>query len=175
MSETVWEERLLIRGYIRVNNYPLWWDTTITIYNKYIDPQTQLTRWYRTVIKNCFYKATGSSVVINQYKLDTGAIECRIPKQDNFKPRAEWLALPNDVRGNYFTVWAGDLIVPAEIEDEIDDYTDGKRATDFMVKMRNSYGCLPVDRASINQGRGRGQEHYYAQALNYRTENSYGT
>lgn len=37
-----------------MNSYPIWWDTDLTIYNKFTDPQTQLIKWYRTVLTNCF-------------------------------------------------------------------------------------------------------------------------
>ena len=34
--------------------YPVWWETTITVYNKFIDEQTQLVHWYRNVVTDCF-------------------------------------------------------------------------------------------------------------------------
>ena len=34
-----------------MNNYPSWWDTTVTIYNRYEDPQTNLVSWHRHVVE----------------------------------------------------------------------------------------------------------------------------
>ena len=39
-----------------MNVYPIWWDTTVTIYNKIQDPQTRVVSWQRTVIPNGFWK-----------------------------------------------------------------------------------------------------------------------
>ena len=47
-----------------MNRYPVWWDTTITIYNQYTDPLTQIVTWNRTVIDNCFWKNNTSRVVV---------------------------------------------------------------------------------------------------------------
>ena len=48
-----------------MNNYPSWWDTTITIYNKYENTQTQLVVWHKHVLHNCFWKYTGEKVQKN--------------------------------------------------------------------------------------------------------------
>ena len=47
-----------------MNSFGPWWDTTITIFNRFEDPQTQVVTWYRTVLYNNFWQATGNKVVI---------------------------------------------------------------------------------------------------------------
>ena len=38
-----------------MNDYPIWWNTTITIYNKYEDPQTHVITWFRKVVNGAFF------------------------------------------------------------------------------------------------------------------------
>ena len=67
-----------------MSDYPIWWDTTLTVYNKFEDPQTQVISWYRTVIDNCFWKYTGDKINIGETVLETNNIICRIPENDLF-------------------------------------------------------------------------------------------
>lgn len=145
--------------------YPLWWDTTVTIYNKAEDPQTNIVTWYRTVLPDCFWKYAGNQVTIGEVVLDTKSILCRIPKDSRFLERHEWLSLPNDQKGNFFTVGQGDIIVKGEVTEEINEYESGHRSTDFLAKYRMLQGCMEVREFAINAGAGRNNEHYFVRGL----------
>ena len=141
--------------------YPLWWETTLTIYNKYEDPQTDVITWYRTVLTDCFWKASGDKVSIGQVILDSKSVVCRIPKDARFLERYEWVKLPNDQMANYFTLGIGDIIVKGECPDTINEYVSGQHATDLLDKYRPYQMCVEVDEFAINVGLGRNNEHYY--------------
>ena len=140
--------------------YPIWWDTTITIYNKFEDPQTHIVTWFRKVLSDCFWKASGDTVMIGQISVDTKAILCRIPKDSSFMERFEWEHLPNDQMGDYVTLGLGDILVKGEVLDEIDEYTAGQRSTDLLSKYRTSQRCMEVEEFAVNTGLGRNNEHY---------------
>lgn len=76
-----------------MNSYPIWWDTDLTIYNKFTDPQTHLIKWYRTVLTNCFWKYVGDKVSVGNTVLETNDIICRIPQNDKFKENTNGLIL----------------------------------------------------------------------------------
>lgn len=143
------------------NIYPVWWDTQLTIYNKFEDPQTRLVTWYRHTVSNCFWKYVGNKIVVADVTMQTNNITCRIPKNPAFLEKYEWVQLANDEKANYFTISGGDIIVKGEVDDVIDEYTSGKRSTDFMKKYKELQGCMEVERVAIDTGVGRCSEHYY--------------
>lgn len=144
--------------------YPVWWDKTLTVYNKYTNPLTQVITWYRTVITNCFWKNTSDKVLVGTVTLETNNIIARLPIQNNFKPRFEWEKIPNDKMSDYFTLSSGDIIVLGEIDDEIDEYTQGKRLNDFLNKYKK-LGVMTVQEFADNTGVGRNNEHYYVKGV----------
>lgn len=148
-----------------MNNYPSWWDTTITIYNRYEDKQTNLVTWFRHKVDGAFWKYTGDKVVINNTVLETKNIICRIRKDDAFLEKHEWIAIPNDQMSNYFTLSQGDIIVKGEVNDEINEYVSGKRSTDLKKKYKDLQGCLEIQEWSNNTGGGRGNEHYFVKGI----------
>lgn len=158
-------ENCYIGGYILVNNYPVWWDKTLTIYNKFTDPQTRVIKWYRTVIPNCFWKYTGNKITVGATVLETNDTICRIPKNDNFLERYKWANLSNDEMPKFFTLGSGDIIACGEIEDEINEYAQGMRSSDFVTKHKQLQGCMVVNKVAINIGKGLGTEHYYARGV----------
>jgi hypothetical protein len=147
------------------NVYPPWWETTLTVYNKFEDTQTQVVKWYRTVIDNCFWKYTGNKVNVGNIVLETNDIICRIPKKDNFLPKHKWIKVPNDEMYNYFTLGQGDIIVCGEVDDEINEYKSGTRSTDLVQKYKALQGCMTVKETLINIGSGRCDEHYYVKGV----------
>lgn len=147
------------------NNYPSWWDTTITIYNKYEDPLTDLITWHSHTIEGAFWKYTGNKVVIDKTVLETKDIICRIRKDDRFLERHIWIAKPNDEMSEYFTLGVGDIIVKGEVDDVIDEYTSGKRSSDLVKKYKALQGCLEIQEWANNTGGGRGQEHYFVKGI----------
>ena len=142
-----------------------WWDKTLTIYNKYVDPSTQRVTWYRTVVNNCFWKYYNTTYYVGKYSvkvsgiaLETKHVTCRIPKSDNFRYQREWRNLSD--KSNYFTLATGDIIVLGEVDDVIDDYTEGQRSTDLVSKYKDQLECVEIDSFVINVGTGMGFEHY---------------
>ena len=145
---------------MQMNNYPIWWDTTVTVYNRYEDSQTHLIRWYRTVIENCFYKDVGNTININNIEVNTNNIVCRIRKDSRYRKPSQWVQIPNDQKENYFTLKPEDIIVVGEITEEIDESVDGHRSTDFIKKYKAFGECLTIQEAGDNTGTGRSPEHY---------------
>lgn len=147
------------------NFYPIWWDTTLTIYNRQEDPQTQLISWYRHTVSNCFWKYVGDKVRVGETVLETNSIICRIPKSDTFVEKYEWVNIPNDKKQNYFTLSPRDIIVRGEVLDEIDEYASNQRSSDLIEKYKALQGAMEIETVSINTGIGRGSEHYLVRGI----------
>ena len=145
--------------------YPIWWDTTVTIYNKSVDKQTQVVMWYKSTVTDCFWQLRGSEVLIGEVSLDSKALICRIPKDARFKEKYEWLNMPNDQKQNYFTLGLDDIIVKGNVDDVIDEYTAGSRSSDLLKKYAGLQGCFKVQKFTNNTGIGRNNEHYLAQGI----------
>lgn len=141
--------------------FPVWWDTTVTIYNKFVDPQTQVITWFRHVVSDCFWRLEGSTVRVGDVTLDSKAVICRIPKDDAFLEKQEWLKLPNDEMDDYFTLGQGDIIVKGECEEEIDENTKGYRSNDLLSKYREYQAVLEITDFVNDTGIGRNNEHYF--------------
>ena len=141
--------------------YPIRWDTTITIYNKFQDPQTQLIRWYRTVVHNVFWKYVGDKVTVGKVSLETDNSICRIREDTRFLPKFQWIQVPNDKMHDFFTIGKGDIIIKGEVSDEINEYESGHRANDIVSKYKELQGCIIVEELAINVGAGRCNPHYY--------------
>ncbi len=147
------------------NIYPPWWETTITLYNRYDDPQTHVVKWFRHVIEGTFWKYTGNKVTINKVTLETDDTICRIRKDDKFLERHVWINKPNDEMGNYFTLGVGDIIIKGEVEDIIDEYTSGIRSNDIEKKYKNLQGCIRIKEVAINIGSSKCSEHYFVKGV----------
>lgn len=148
-----------------MNNYPKWWDRTVTIYNKYVNPETQQVRWYRTVVEGCFWKYENNRYRIGSSYNSTVILEskdiiCRIPKNDLFVDKREWREMSDEQRNNYFTLGTNDIIVLGEVDDVIDEYTSGSRSNDVLTKYKELQGCLQIETYIVNTGTGVGIEHY---------------
>lgn len=142
--------------------YPIWWEDTITIYNKYEDVQTNVVTWFKTVITDCFWQLVGTEVTVGETALDSKSIVCRIPKDSRYLDKAEWLKIPNDQMANYFTIGQGDIIIKGECDFVINEYQDGYRSTDLLAKYREYQQCMEITQYSDNTGLGRNNEHYLA-------------
>lgn len=142
-----------------MSKYPDWWDSTITIFNKYKDPQTQVVTWYKTVLNDCFWKDTGVKVTIGETMIDADGIICRIPEQENFKPYAEWVKLSRDVMADYFTLGVDDILVLGEVEEDINEYASGQRSSDLINKYKPQ-GCCQIQKFNINTSTSMIQPHY---------------
>ena len=140
--------------------YPIWWEDTITIYNKYVDGQTEVVTWFRTIIHDCFWQLTGAEVNVGETILDSKSIVCRIPKDIRYKDKSEWVKLPNDRMSNYFTIGQNDIIIKGESTFEINEYQEGHRSSDLLSKYREYQQCMEITQYSDNTGLGRNNEHY---------------
>ena len=143
------------------NLYPSWWNVTVTIYNRYEDPVTNLITWYKHIIPGCFWKYTGNKVTVNETVLETNDIICRIRKSADFLENYEWITLPESDKPNYFTLSKGDIIVKGEVDDEINEYLADAHSSDMIKKYKNLQGCLIISEFTINTDGGRCNEHYY--------------
>lgn len=143
-----------------MNNYPAWWDKTITIYNKVVDKTTQRVSWHRSVIEGCFWKCLNNTYRVSgsNILLETKDVICRIPKDDRFVTKREWVNR-EDFDG-VFTLGNGDIIILGEVEDTIDEYTRGQHSTDLVAKYKEFDECIEVDTYVNNVGKGLGIEHY---------------
>ena len=151
-----------------MSNFPFpWWDKTITIYNKVIDPTTQRVSWYKNTVENCFWKCVNNTYVIGRggissagITLETKDVICRIPQDDRFVTKSEWRELKDAERKDYFTLANGDIVVLGEVTDEIDEYTAGKRSTDLVAKYKEDDACIEIDTYVDNVQTGVGLAHY---------------
>ena len=146
-----------------MNHYPSWWNQTITIYNKYTDPVSKLITWHRQVVEGAFWKNVGNKVTIDTTVIETDVIICRIRKDDLFLPKYKWVELPNDKMDEFFTLGKGDIIICAEVNDEVNEYESGYKSSDLVKKYKDLQGCMTIDKVTINIEGGRGNEHYLVQ------------
>lgn len=146
-----------------MSNYPEWWNTTITVYNKYEDPATRRITWYRTVLENCFWKYTGNKIVVGETTLETNTTLCRVPKNEAFLEKYLWNDEPDKL--GHFTLSAGDIIVKGNVADTIDEYASNQRSSDFIAKYKKLQGCMVIEQCAVNTGLGRGLEHYYVRGV----------
>lgn len=140
-------------------SYPEWWSDTITIYNRYEDPLTDIITWYRTVIDGAFWKYIGDKINIGNITLETNNTLCRIRESQTFVPYYQWVSIPKDEKNNYFTLSVGDIIIKGDIDETIDEYSQGHRSTDFIDKYKPQ-GCIVIQEVAINVGPGREPAHY---------------
>lgn len=127
----------------------MFWNRTITLYNKHEDQQTGLIKWYRHSLSDCFYKSTNNTVNVGGVQLQTDDNIIRIPEHQSYLPPYKWLQLPNDKKGQAFTLKGGDLIILGNVADEIDEYTQGKRSTDI-IKKYTSLGSVFIKSVNTN-------------------------
>lgn len=148
-----------------MNNYPSWWNTTITLYNKFINPETKRVSWYRHVISDCFYKHTVDKITVNNTTIESNSSICRIRVDDAFIDKRAWNELPDNEKKSLFTLSAGDIIVAGDVDFEIDEYTREQRSSDLINEYKEWPGCFTVETVNINTGGGRGNEHYHVRGM----------
>ena len=146
-----------------MSNYPEWWDTTVTVFNKYENPATRQITWHKTVLHNCFWKYTGNKIVVGETTIDTNTTLCRVPANVAFLEKYQWNETEN--KSEYFTFGAGDILIKGEVSDEIDEYASGNRSSDILAKYKKLQGCMVIEQCAINTGLGRGLEHYYVRGV----------
>ena len=148
-----------------MSKYPVWWDTTVTIYNKFIDPLTQVVTWYKSIVDNTFWKYIHDKVTIGDTVLESNRIICRIRENDEYKDKYLWNKLDAKDKASFFTLGQGDIIIKGGVEDTVDEYLSGHRSTDLIKKYKELQGCLEIQVVHDNTGIGRGLPHYLAQGV----------
>ena len=148
-----------------MSKYPSWWNQSVTVYNKFENPETREITWYKTILHNCFWKYTENRLSVNDTVIETNATICRVPVKHAFKERYEWEQLSEQEKSTYFTFGTGDIIVRGEVDDTIDEYATNHRSSDLLKKYKRLQGCMVVERCSVNTGTGRGCEHYYVRGV----------
>lgn len=143
------------------SSYPIWWDKTITIYNRYENATTQLVQWHKNILYNCFAKSTATLISGGQTTYNTDNNIIRIPQSNRYKPYSEWINIPNTEQPNYFTLHQGDIIIMGEVDDVINEYKDGMRSSDLISKYKELGMCLTIDAYQDNTGVGRTCPHYF--------------
>lgn len=159
-----WDKNYFTEEYIQMSKpgYPIWWETTVTIYNQYTDPVTQVVSWYKQEITDCFWNLSGTKVNIGDVTLDSKQVLCRIPKDARFLEKKDWNALSAIDKAKHFTLSQGDILVKGKTTDVIDEYQSGHRSTDLLSKYREYQAGMEVNEYSNNTGTGRNNEHYLA-------------
>jgi hypothetical protein len=147
-----------------MNNYPGWWNSTITLYNKYTDSERKV-HYFRHIIEGCYYSHTLDKITLGNTTLASNSSICRIRVDDNFLDKREWNEATNSEKLAHFTLSIGDIIVAGEVDFEIDEYTSGQRVSDLVKEYKEWPGCFTVEVANINVGAGRGNEHYLARGV----------
>lgn len=140
--------------------YPEWWNTTVTLYNKYESSSGEVT-WYRTVLKGCFWKYVTDYQRINDATQVTKVLLCRVRKNRDFLEDYEWQEISD--KSSYFTFTDGDILIKGEVEDTIDEYTKGQRSSDILIKYKSR--CAEITECAINVGAGRVCEHYLVRGI----------
>lgn len=140
--------------------YPEWWNTTVTLYNKYEAKNGEIT-WYRTVLEGCFWKYETDYERVDNATQMTKVLLCRVRANDSFLEDYEWQN--GDDKTSYFTFNEGDILVKGEVEDTIDEYVKGSRASDLLKKYKSR--CVEITEYRNNTGAGRVCEHYLVRGI----------
>lgn len=108
-----------MRGELMNPNY----NQTITLYNCYRgndNPDSKKDIWQKTVLHNCFYKnVIGRSEYADKEPKMNNVYTVRIPVSEKYKPYHEWIRLPEEKRGDFFTCSQKDIVIRGECSDII--------------------------------------------------------
>lgn len=143
-----------------MNSYPSWWNTTVTLYNKYEASNGEVT-WYRTVLKGCFWGYETRYNRVGDATEMTKVLICRVRVNGKFLEDYEWQALAD--KTSKFTFSEGDILVKGEVSDMPDEYTSGNRSSDLLKKYKSR--CAEITECKINVGGGRVNEHYLVRGV----------
>jgi hypothetical protein len=101
-----------------------------------------------------------NKLTVGNTVIESNKIIVRIQKSDNYKPYADWLFLGNDVRGDYFTLHQGDIIIRGDVGDVIDEYDKLNNSNAVISRYKELGECLVIDTFVDNTRTGRGLKHY---------------
>ena len=83
----------------------MFWNKTITLYNKYEDKDSGTIKWYRHKLEGCFYKVTNNKVNVGNVQMTTDDNIIRIPEQMNYLPPYKWIKLTEKDRQEKFILF----------------------------------------------------------------------
>ncbi len=99
------------------------YNQTITLYNCYRgsdNPDSKKDVWQKTVLHNCFYKnVIGRSEYADREPKMNSVYTVRIPASGKYKPYHEWIQLPEEKRGGFFTCSQKDIVIRGECREDI--------------------------------------------------------
>jgi hypothetical protein len=142
------------------NVYPDWWCDTVTLYNRYEDNVGEIT-WYRTVLTGCFWKYITDYNRVGDVTDITKVLLCRVRKSNKYLDCYKWQALSD--KSGKFTFNEGDILIKGKIEDTVDEYTDGIRSSDLLLKYKDR--CAQITESRDNTGTGKVDEHYLVRGI----------
>lgn len=98
------------------HSYPPTWDKTITIYSKVkaSDNTDKTDKWYRTVVRGCFWKSVQNRAVTEQGVTFSASYVCRVPLTPLYKPYDAFKLSPVG-----FSLSLGDIIILGEVTDSM--------------------------------------------------------
>lgn len=136
------------------------YNQTVTVYNCFRaedNPDNTKDIWQKTVLNNCFYKnVIGRSEYADKAPKMNSAYTVRIPASGKYKPYREWIQLPEEERGEFFTCSQKDIVVRGECTDEI---TGSSPDTASQVLSRNKPDAFVVTAFADNTSH-RLAKHY---------------
>ncbi len=106
---------------------------TITLYNRIraADSPDKKERWKRTVLRDCFWKATTNTSFGDKEANISNTYVVRIPQDARYVPYHVFVKSPD----GHFTVSQGDIVVHGECSDEITGEA-GKTAAQLIERYR---------------------------------------
>ena len=127
----------------------MFWDKTITLYNKFEEEKSGKVTWHRHRIEECFFKDSQSLSSGGNVRKKSSEGIARIPEQTDYVSPSEWLKLSEQDRAKVFTLQVGDIIISGDVSDDIDEYTKGMRSSDLIAKYI-SLGVLSIKTVNVN-------------------------
>ena len=121
------------------------WNQTITVYSRYVDKQNRAVRWVGKVLHNCFVGKERIRDWNNRDAILSEEYVVRIPQNADFLASAGLELLANT---DLFTLSPGNVVFLGEVDDEIDDETDGLRMSDRRIQYGDQ--CFEIKRFSDN-------------------------
>ena len=139
---------------MRAIEFPPTFSDTVTLFNRYYDAETRSTTWHRTVLKGCWFSRESSRTQEGATITYADVFNVRIPKSADYHPPLEWTP------GDGFTLQPEDLIFNGNVDFEIDESTEGRRANDYFNKCKPE--AFYVKSIKINTNAAGVLEHYRA-------------
>ena len=134
-------------------------DATITIWNKWRNPDTQKDEWFRHVVPRCSWEHKAVRTVSGQTASIASVISVLISESPMFKPGQEWAA---GDKAAFFTLRTGDLVALGEQTAEI---TGVAPYTESGLRQSLAPEVFTVKIAKDNTAGYKWGKHYYAEGV----------